>query len=131
MIKSDRLGLDDLGKPIKTLQTRPEILETAFNTPLNQNSPLTDYDDSSFFILHVNEIFPPKLRPLKLIRKDVVKTWEKEQREKSAEKLANKLSSSNKKIKTTKFLENYWEVEKTFPKTVLWRGGWEGVVEEW
>ena len=103
-IKSDRLGLDDLGKPIKILQTRPEILETAFNTPQNQNSPLTDYDDSSFFILHINEIFPPKLRPLKIIRKDVVKTWEKEQKEKNAAKLASKLSSSNKKIKATKFV---------------------------
>ncbi len=104
LIKSDRLGLDDSGKPIKILQTKPEILETAFNTAQNQNSPLTDYDDSSFFILHVNEIFPPKLRPLKIIRKDVIKTWEKEQRESNAAELANKLSSLNKKIKTTKFV---------------------------
>ena len=65
---------------------------------------MTDYDDSSFFILHVNEIFLPKLRPLKIIRKDAVKTWEKEQKENNAAKLANKLSSSNKKIKTTKFV---------------------------
>jgi len=82
----DPRGLDDAAKPIPTISTIREILRVAFETEEGQDSVLTDFGTASFFILRVDKVTPPALRPLDKIRDGVVAAWKRERQAEAAEK---------------------------------------------
>ena len=57
----------------------PEIIQVAFNTEQDQDSALTEFGGTGYFILRVNGIKAPELRPFNEIRSDVEAAWKQNQ----------------------------------------------------
>jgi len=63
----------------KISDLNPAILQTAFGTEQDQDSALTDFGDSGYFILHVDSITTPTLRPFNSIRSNIEIAWKARQ----------------------------------------------------
>ncbi len=91
-------GFNMANKKIQGLN--PAILQVAFSTEQDQDSALTDFGDSGYFILHVNEIRAPVLRPFKKIRSDIESAWRLNQQAIAAEKKVQSLTNRLKQATT-------------------------------
>ena len=87
----------------KILNLNSAIVQVAFNTEQDQDSALTDFGDSGYFILHVNGITAPTLKPFETIRSDVESAWLRNQ-QKTAAKI--KIKSFINRLKGPTTLEN-------------------------
>ena len=112
----------------------PQIIETAFQTELNQDSPLTEMENDGYFILHINKITPKTLQPFEtvksLVKEQLVlaKKQEKSEKEgirwiselrggKSIDQLAKSL---NLKVKTASdFLRSGAQLNKKIPQSLI------------
>ncbi len=81
-------GTDESGKKISDLN--PNIIRTAYGTEQDQDSALTDFGNSGYFILHVDGVTAPTLRPFAKVRSDVTAAWKAEQQ----------ATATDKKVKT-------------------------------
>jgi peptidyl-prolyl cis-trans isomerase D len=75
-------GLD--GKPIADLIGTPQLLPVAFATDPGQTSSQTDDGANGYFILRVDQVTPPALRPLDQVKAKVLADWQAEARDKAA-----------------------------------------------
>ena len=75
-------GLD--GKPIADLVATPQLLPVAFSTDPGQTSSQTDDGANGYFIVRVDQVTPPALRPLDQVRAKVLADWQTEARDKAA-----------------------------------------------
>ncbi len=72
------------GKPIGDLIGTPQLLPTAFSTEAGQTSSLVDDGANGYFILRVDQVTPPALRPLDQIKDKVLADWQADARDKMA-----------------------------------------------
>lgn len=111
-----------------------QIIETAFQTGLDQDSLLTELENDGYFILRVNKITPETLKPFEtvksLVREQLIS---KKKREKSAKEVGRWLSelrggksidqlakSLNFKAKTTSdFLRSGAQLKKKIPQSLI------------
>ena len=70
----DREGLDPEGQGVPDLPIG-DFIPTAFDTAPGEDSLLTETRDGGFFILRVDGVTPPQLRPLERVRDQVVALW--------------------------------------------------------
>jgi peptidyl-prolyl cis-trans isomerase D len=125
-------GTDATGKQIKNLG--PQIIQIAFDTEQDQDSALNDAGDSGYFILHVNSVTAPALKPLNKVRSQVVAAWRAQQQAIAADKqvkaLINRLKGSttlaniakelNLKVKTTaEFIRSGSGLKVRFPRKLV------------
>lgn len=83
----DRRGYGTDEKPVESLPTEQEFLETVFNTPTGEVSHLVELGTHGYLIVRVDGITPSAVRPLETVREKVVRAWKAEQRQKlTAEK---------------------------------------------
>jgi len=82
-------GFNLANKKIKDLS--PAVVQVAFNTEQNQDSALTDFGDEGYFILHVDDVTPPALRPFSEALSDVERAWRSEQQVLIGEKKSKSL----------------------------------------
>ena len=75
-------GLD--GKPIADLVGTPQLLPVAFSTDPGQTSSQIDDGANGYFILRVDQVTPPALRPLDQVKAKVLADWQAEARDKAA-----------------------------------------------
>ena len=61
-----------------------EFLTTAFATPAGVTSLLNESDDGSYFIVRVDSVTPPALKPLDRIRDEVEAAWRESELDKAA-----------------------------------------------
>jgi len=87
----DNQGLNEFGKAIDGISDQKEILNAIFATSEGEDSDLNDYGSSSFFILHVDKVTKPTLRPLDKIINDVRMAWKRDHRAEEAENKAKNL----------------------------------------
>lgn len=87
-VDQDGRGRNDT--PIPDLPSDP-FLQTAFETEDGRDSLLIETTDSAFFVLHVDSITAPALRPLDDVRAEVIDDWKSEQRWKAAREKAQKI----------------------------------------
>ena len=117
----DPRGLDDAAKPIPNISTNREILRAAFETEEGQDSVLTDFGTASFFILRVDKVTQPTLRPLDKIRDGVAAAWKREQQANVAEKRMGELVDQLKGGKSLKAVADSMKVTiietKAFTRT--------------
>ena len=80
----DRAGnaVDDL-----PLLSQP-ILQAAFQTEQGLDSTVQELGDTAFFLLSVDGITAPAVRPFADVRDQVVRAWQDEQRQKAVEEIA-------------------------------------------
>jgi peptidyl-prolyl cis-trans isomerase D len=86
----DSEGLAPDEKPVAGLPSAP-FLKVAFETKEKQDSLLTETDDNGFFVLHVDAIRQPAVKPLEAVRSDVVEDWKSDQRWQAARAKASKI----------------------------------------
>lgn len=72
------------GKPIADLVGTPQLLSTAFATDTGQASSVTEDGTGGYFIVRVDQITPPALRPLDQVKAKLVADWQADQRDKAA-----------------------------------------------
>lgn len=87
----DVQGRDASENPVKKAPRDPKFLETVFTTAATATSPLTETSDGGFFMVRVNRLTPPALRPLGAVRTKVVAAWKLVQQDEQAKKRAEAL----------------------------------------
>ncbi len=85
----DRKGLSLNEKPVGNVPPGPVFLNTAFSTGQSQESSLMETDDDGYFVLRVDSVTPPALRPLDTVKADVTKAWKAERRREMAKEKAD------------------------------------------
>jgi len=86
----DRNGRDQIGKPVAGIPGGT-FLQVAFSVQEGEESQLTESGPEGFFIVRVDSVTPPALRPLESIREQVVSAWKAKQRAEKTKILANKV----------------------------------------
>jgi peptidyl-prolyl cis-trans isomerase D len=87
-----RDGTDPSGKPLADLLATRQLLPVAFSTEAGQNSPQTDDGAGGYFVVRVDQVTPPALRPLDQVKDKVLADWQAEQRDQAAADKAKKLA---------------------------------------
>jgi len=105
----DRDGRDVKGKRLKSLPKSPAFLERVFSASVGENTNVEETRDSAFFVLRVDEIIPPALRPLKDVRAKAIEEWRLKNVQSATRKLAEKLQ---KAAQTSSSLSKAAKVEK-------------------
>lgn len=77
---TDRNGLDPAGTPVEGLPAEGKFLETAFATFEGSESNLSEAGPNGYFIVRVDGVTPPTLRPLESVSEEVAEAWKREQR---------------------------------------------------
>ncbi len=77
-------GADKAGKQVATAPADPKFLQTVFATASGMTSVLTETNDGGYFMVRVNGVKPPALRPLAEVRAKVISAWKTGQRGKQA-----------------------------------------------
>jgi peptidyl-prolyl cis-trans isomerase D len=81
---------------VKSLPKSPAFLERVFSAPVGENTNVEETRDSAFFVLRVDKIIPPALRPLKDVRAKVIEEWKKRNIQSATRKKAEKLQAAAK-----------------------------------
>jgi peptidyl-prolyl cis-trans isomerase D len=87
----DAKGFDPAGKKVAGLPVFKTFINTAFSTSENQVSALTEAGDDGYFILRVDNINAPALRPFAEVKDKVLAAWKKDRQRKAADEKAAKL----------------------------------------
>ncbi|MEQ8967211.1 MAG: SurA N-terminal domain-containing protein [Azospirillaceae bacterium] len=74
--------------PTPDLPARDQVLSTAFAEDPGVPSRLTETDSGDFFILRVDQVIEPQVRPLDEVRDAVAEAWRAERRQERAAELA-------------------------------------------
>ncbi len=86
----DREGRGPNDTPIANLPAAP-FLESAFETPSGQDSLLGETAGGGFFVINVESVTAPALRPLDTVRADAIEDWKADERWKVARESATKI----------------------------------------
>ena len=86
----DAQGRDAAGVKVKGLPTGP-FIETAFAMSENSESPLTEAGADGYFIVRVDRVVAPALRPIDAVKTEITAAWKAEKRAEAAEKMAQNL----------------------------------------
>lgn len=87
----DRNGQAPSGARAAGLPDVASLLPIAFSSDLGIESPLTEAGDKGFFMVRVDEVIAPALRPLDTIRREVADAWKDLERERSAREKAQEI----------------------------------------
>jgi peptidyl-prolyl cis-trans isomerase D len=86
----DSRGGDADGRPIDGLPPIPELVRTAFTTQPGADLHLTDTIGGGYFVLRVDGITPPALRPLDSVKAEVTTAWKEDRRSQASRARASK-----------------------------------------
>ncbi len=95
--KAEKVGpVDSKGKPASGADATgipkdSKFLDTAFQTKEGQTSGLIETQGGGYFVLRVDKVIPPTVRPLDEVRDKVAAAWRTEKREAEGRARAHKL----------------------------------------
>ena len=87
----DRQGRGEDGEPVTELEGWPALLQTAFDAAVNEPSLLEETDEGAYYVVQVDEITEPRLKPLDEVRDDVVALYEEQKRREGAKARAEEI----------------------------------------
>jgi peptidyl-prolyl cis-trans isomerase D len=91
VVDVDRQGKTGGGKTVAALLDLPGALETAFNTPENEESMLADMPDGGAYVLRVDKVVAAHRRPFEEVRDKVAAAWQEAAVERATETEAKAL----------------------------------------
>lgn len=94
----DARGLDRAGKPVPDLPRDPKFLNSAFSTPAGASTTIEETNDGGFFVIRVDNVMAPALRPLDQVRDQVVTAWKNRQLLDAARKTAETVRDDAKSL---------------------------------
>ena len=87
----DPRGNDPEGRRPAELPDWPEFLTLAFETPAGEPSLLEETEAGGYFVLQVDEIVPPRVKPVDEVRPQLVEAWQADKRRELARQKAEDL----------------------------------------
>lgn len=87
----DRQGRAPSGKTATKLPGGSKFLPNAFETAENEVGQMQETEDGGFFILRVDKVIAPAIKPLASVRADVVKAWTRSRQNAAAAKRAREV----------------------------------------
>jgi peptidyl-prolyl cis-trans isomerase D len=104
------------GKPVPGLPTSPTFLQAAFTTGQGSTSDVTQMENNAgYFVLHVDSVTPPALKPFASIKDEVLAAWSQDQKEQTARKQAEAAAERVKKGEAITAVAGTLKVETTKP----------------
>jgi peptidyl-prolyl cis-trans isomerase D len=88
----DADGKNAQGEPIESLPKSPELLQAAFSSDKSDDLQLKEFGEGGYFLVRVDSVTSPALRPLEQVRGQVVEAWRAERRAEAAQKRAEALA---------------------------------------
>ena len=80
----DRQGRGEDGEPVAELDGWSLLLQTAFDAVEDEPSLLEETDEGAYYVVQVDDIVEPRVKPLEEVRDDVVALYEDEKRREGA-----------------------------------------------
>lgn len=85
-------GRNARGEAIEALPQSSEFLQAVFSTEAGAEPQLREFDGGGYFILRVDKVTPPALRPLDEVRGAVAEAWKADRRSEAAAERAKELA---------------------------------------
>jgi peptidyl-prolyl cis-trans isomerase D len=76
----DADGLDPEGEPVAVLPAWPKFKQIMLETPAGETSLLEETDAGAYFVIEVDEVTAPRLKPVEEVREELRQAWQKERR---------------------------------------------------
>ena len=87
----DANGKDPEGKPVEALPPWPEFMQAARETPAGETSLLEETAAGSYFVVQVDQVTAPRVKPVEEMHGQLVEAWQAEQRRELARQKAEQL----------------------------------------
>ncbi|MGE5442628.1 MAG: peptidyl-prolyl cis-trans isomerase [Bacteroidota bacterium] len=87
----DARGQDGSGAAVPDLPQR--FVETAFETAQGAQSPLVETGNEGYFLLQVDQVIPPAVKPFEAVRQQVEEAWRSQRRNDEAKRQADELAA--------------------------------------
>jgi peptidyl-prolyl cis-trans isomerase D len=112
----DERGNGPDGKPAPGVPLVAGFLAKAFQTAQGTTTEVTPLDDSSgYFVLRVDTVAPPALKPFEQVKDQVLAAWTQEQKEQAARQQAEAAAERLKKGESLAAVAGPYKVETTKP----------------
>ena len=92
----DDKGLGRDGKQVQLPVSPADVLKLAFATDEGRTSRVTQTSNGAIFVLHMDKVMPPSVRPLTEVKDKAVAAWQAEQRKDKVAKDAKSLAAAVK-----------------------------------
>ena len=92
----DEKGQGRDGKQVQLPVSPADVLKLAFATDEWRTTRVTQTSDGAIYVLHMDKIIPPSVRPLSEVKDKAVAAWQAEQRKDKVAKDANSLAAAVK-----------------------------------
>jgi peptidyl-prolyl cis-trans isomerase D len=89
----DPTGKDPEGEPIEALPPWPEFMQVALDTPAGETSLLEETAAGGYFVVQVEKVTEPRVKPVEEVRDEVVEAWQAGRRRELAREKAAQLRS--------------------------------------
>ena len=87
----DATGKDPEGEPVAALPPWPELMRVALETPAGETSLLEETDAGGYFVVQVEQVMEPRLKPVEEVRDELRRAWQDERRRELARARAEEL----------------------------------------
>jgi peptidyl-prolyl cis-trans isomerase D len=112
----DERGNGPDGKPAPGVPLIPGFLAKAFQTAQGTTTEVAQLDDNSgYFVLHVDNVSSPALKPFDLVKDQVLASWTQEQKEQEARKQAEAAADHLKNGGSLASIAGPYKIETTKP----------------
>ncbi len=111
----DASGRDRAGEQPEGLPAEPNFLQTAFSTPVGEDSLLGELGDGGHFVLRVESETPPAVRPFEEAKPLVLSAWRKARLDEAAKAKAEALADRLREGRTPASVAGGLAVTETGP----------------
>jgi peptidyl-prolyl cis-trans isomerase D len=87
----DASGKGPEGEAVQALPPWPEFMQVAFETPAGETSLLEETAAGGYFVVQVEQVMEPRLKPVEEVRDELVEAWQGERRRELARQRAEQL----------------------------------------
>jgi peptidyl-prolyl cis-trans isomerase D len=87
----DATGKGSDGKPVAALPPWPEFMQVALETPAGETSLLEETAAGGYFVVQVDKVTEPRLKPVEEVRDELRQAWQGERRRELARTRAEEL----------------------------------------
>ncbi|MBV9859315.1 MAG: SurA N-terminal domain-containing protein [Alphaproteobacteria bacterium] len=89
-------GRDPDGKPVALPVTATDVLKAAFAAGENETTRVAETQDNAIFVLHLDKVMPPQVKPLAEVKDKAIAAWQAEKRRDKVEQQAKDLAAAVK-----------------------------------
>ncbi len=93
VVAMDQAGKDLAGKAVTGIPAGRAFIQTTFTTKEGEDSQLTESGPEGFFVVRIDGVTAPALRPINTVRAQVIDAWKAKQRSEKSKQQAAKMAA--------------------------------------